>query len=311
MPPEPDPPAAADSGELSRRVDALYQGSLSGFVKRRNALAKQLREQGDKAAAQSVKALQKPSLGAWAVNQLWWSQPEPFEELLSAGARLRALLQSGDGDAHERAAAAAARKRALQALVRAAEGLLQEHGHAASAAVMRRITTSLEALAARGHADIDPPPGQLSADLEPPGFDLLASMGEVNPFAMLSPALPGAGMQRQATPRAHPELEGERAVAEQALRRVREVARSAAQALERAAKAHEEAQARAERARDSDRRAREELGEARRRADEAAASLRSAEQMRADAQGEVERLRAEVQRAEDEVRRAEEAVRGG
>jgi hypothetical protein len=48
-------------------IDELYQLPLDEFTAARNALAKST---GDA----SIKKLEKPSLSAWAVNQLFWHQ---------------------------------------------------------------------------------------------------------------------------------------------------------------------------------------------------------------------------------------------
>src|SRR5437773_10087717 len=53
---------------LESEVDRLYQLPLSEFTAARNALAKTLK--GDEAAR--VRALAKPTVVPWAVNQLYW-----------------------------------------------------------------------------------------------------------------------------------------------------------------------------------------------------------------------------------------------
>ncbi|MCC7125349.1 MAG: hypothetical protein IT178_10910, partial [Acidobacteria bacterium] len=61
-----------DVRDVEAAIDALYQGPLDGFTAARNALAAALKKSGDKAGAERVKALAKPSVTAWAVNQAWW-----------------------------------------------------------------------------------------------------------------------------------------------------------------------------------------------------------------------------------------------
>jgi hypothetical protein len=53
---------------LDARIDQLYQLPLEEFTSARNALAK---DAGADAAR--VRALTKPPIAAWAVNQLHWS----------------------------------------------------------------------------------------------------------------------------------------------------------------------------------------------------------------------------------------------
>jgi hypothetical protein len=55
-------------------VDALFKLPLDEFTSARNALAAQLKKVGKQAEAIEVKALVKPSVSAWVVNQLYWQQ---------------------------------------------------------------------------------------------------------------------------------------------------------------------------------------------------------------------------------------------
>src|SRR5262245_47578450 len=58
-------------------IDQLYQGDLDSFVARRNALAKSARQP-------DLKALEKPSVPAWAVNQLYWRERPLFDRVVAA-----------------------------------------------------------------------------------------------------------------------------------------------------------------------------------------------------------------------------------
>ena len=51
-------------------VDQLYGLPLEEFTKARDAEARRLRAEGDKDAAAAVKALEKPTKAAWAINQV-------------------------------------------------------------------------------------------------------------------------------------------------------------------------------------------------------------------------------------------------
>src|SRR5687767_7115413 len=53
--------------ELQRAVAAVYGGPFEDFVRRRDALAKELRAAGNRDAAALVKNLRKPSRAAWAL----------------------------------------------------------------------------------------------------------------------------------------------------------------------------------------------------------------------------------------------------
>jgi valyl-tRNA synthetase len=143
-------------------VIALYQAPLGKFVAERKRLSSELKAAGDKAGAARLAGLGRPPISAWTVNQLFWQDREIFDELLAAGERLRA------GDL----AATSAHRDAMVKLRARAEAMLAAAGHASTEAMLRRIMTDLSALAAAGGFDPDPP-GALSGDRDPPGFDLV------------------------------------------------------------------------------------------------------------------------------------------
>ena len=70
---------------LEQKIDELYALPLAEFTAARNTLAKSLK--GDDAAR--VKRLEKPSIVAWSVNQLYWVERRTFERLMTAGKALR------------------------------------------------------------------------------------------------------------------------------------------------------------------------------------------------------------------------------
>jgi hypothetical protein len=80
-----DPVAPLESG-----IDELYKRSLADFVSARTALAKTLT--GD--AARRVKALQKPAVVPWVVNQVYWRARALYERVLQRGETLRAAQVS-------------------------------------------------------------------------------------------------------------------------------------------------------------------------------------------------------------------------
>ena len=76
---------------VDAEIDNLYKAPLQEFVQLRAALAKRLTG----ADAQRVKALPKPTLVPWAVNQLyWWARPGD-DRLTKSGAKLRAVQIAG------------------------------------------------------------------------------------------------------------------------------------------------------------------------------------------------------------------------
>jgi len=167
---------------VSDPVDRLYQLPLDDFVRARNDLAKQLRLAGDREAAKQIKALTKPSVSAWAVNQLYWTARIDFQRLIKAADELRAATGELLGGAGASALAAAREKRraALNAALERAGDILEAAGHGRSQLTMRRVSTSLEALAAEGGGNA----GRLSADIQSAGF------GALSGFAAMAAQLP-------------------------------------------------------------------------------------------------------------------------
>lgn len=158
-------------------VDRLFQIPLSEFTSARNALAAKLKKGGDGEGAERVKTLAKPSISAWVANQLYWGQPKAFERLLSAGDRFReAQMAQLAGQSADLRAPLEERREALGELTRYASDLLLDAGHPVSPDTMRRITTTLEALATYGGQPDTPPAGRLTADVDPPGFEALAAL---------------------------------------------------------------------------------------------------------------------------------------
>src|SRR5437870_10710665 len=66
-------------------VDALFKLPLMQFTLARNGLAGRLKKMGRSDEAQEVKSLTKPSISAWAVNQLYWRHRDLFERLIAVG----------------------------------------------------------------------------------------------------------------------------------------------------------------------------------------------------------------------------------
>jgi hypothetical protein len=147
------------ASQYDAAVATLYQAPLDQFVAERKRLAAELKSAGDKDGASRFAKLGRPTISAWAVNQLWWNARDDFDELLASAERLRL------GDL----AASREHRDATTALRARAASLLSEGGHGAADATLRRVTTTLSALAANGGFDPDQP-GALAADRDPPGF---------------------------------------------------------------------------------------------------------------------------------------------
>jgi hypothetical protein len=161
-------------------VSSLYRVARGEFVAERKRLSGALKASGDREAAARVSKLARPTISAWAVNQLWWRARVDFDELLSSAAELRA----GHIEATRR------HREALGRLHARAAGVLIEAGHAAADATLRRVITTLQALAATGGFDPDAP-GALVADRDAPGFEAMGMewQGATAPRLDVPPAL--------------------------------------------------------------------------------------------------------------------------
>ena len=112
-------------------VDDLYGLPLDRFTPERNALARELRNRGERERGAEVAALRKPSVAAWAVNQLVRTQKRAIGELFEAGDGLRAAqdaVLAGRGDGSSLRAAGERERQAVESLIGSAGGLLSSDG---------------------------------------------------------------------------------------------------------------------------------------------------------------------------------------
>ena len=148
--------------DIDAEIDALYQGPLEAFTDARNALAKS-------AKRADIKTLQKPSLPAWAVNQLFWHRRPVIDRLVKAAEAVR--LEHGKtlaGKAADIRAAEQAHRDAVKDALAEARTALGEAGHPLTAATLDAVRDTLQVL---------PSPeanGRLTRPLAPQGFAALA-----------------------------------------------------------------------------------------------------------------------------------------
>ena len=161
---------------LEEDIDSLFGLPIAQFTAARNVLVARLRKDGRADDADRVKSLAKPSISAWAVNQLYWKHREAFDTLIAAGKQLRTAhtLQLTNKAADTRGPSAV-RREALATLLRLVDALLRDAGHSPTPETMRRISTTLDALSANA---LTPgvAAGRLIEDVEPPGFESLAGL---------------------------------------------------------------------------------------------------------------------------------------
>ena len=160
---------------LDDELDRLYRFPLTQFVKARNDLAASLKKSGDADAAKRVKELAKPSASAWAINQLYWTSRPRFDDLIAASDRYRKAQSAAlAGDPADLTDAEQWRRRAIEEAIQTVRAILGESDPAGP--LMRRIQTTLEALATYGSENPNPLKGRLTEDLEAPGFGALSAL---------------------------------------------------------------------------------------------------------------------------------------
>src|SRR5215831_3302075 len=146
-------------------IDRLYQLPLDEFTSARNALAK-----GGKDTA-AIRALAKPPVAAWAVNQLYWQDRRAWDALVDAADNLRrvnkAVLAGRGGDVR---AAGAAHDAAVRDALKATLDRLAAGAHPVTDATRQAVLNTLRALPA------DEPPGRLTRVLQPGAFEQLAGL---------------------------------------------------------------------------------------------------------------------------------------
>src|SRR3954454_6643245 len=151
---------------LDAKIDHLYQLPLEEFTPARNALAK---EAGADAAA--VRALGKPPIAAWAVNQLYWRDRETWDALIEAAENARrahkAVLSGRGGDVR---AAGSVHEEAVEAALKKTLAILAGSGHPVTDSTRQAIATTIRALPG------DEAAGRLTSALQPGGFEMLAGL---------------------------------------------------------------------------------------------------------------------------------------
>jgi hypothetical protein len=168
--------------DLHGEVDKLYQAPLAGFTAARNALVSRIKAAHGADAAAHVKALVKPSIAAWTLNQLYWRHQPEFMALLLAGDALRLAQQQRLGGAEvDLAPPTRARQSAMDTLLALATDILKEGGHAPSPDMRQRLLGSLDAMAAYGTGALAPKAGRLTEEVPAPGFAALAGMAVPTP----------------------------------------------------------------------------------------------------------------------------------
>jgi len=211
---------------LESQIDDLYRLPLTEFTSARNALAKTQRG----ADASRIRKLEKPTVVAWAVNQVYWQSRAAYDRLMKAGEKLRAAqIAALTGKPADLRDAGEAHRKALADAVKQAERLASAAGsHPGPDALMR----TFESLSL---AKAPPAPGRLTDALQPAGFEALAG---VTPKAPPTPEPSKAELKKRADEEKRRAAEEKKRAAEikkaeAALERARTKMRAAEDALRR------------------------------------------------------------------------------
>ncbi len=254
---------------VSVELSDLYGLPLDRFIPERASLVRELRSGGEREQAAVVAAQRKPSVAAWAVNQLVRTQRREVEDLFAAGDALRdvqAGVLGGSADARDLRSAAEQERAAVDALVAIARGLLSSGGHELSAATVERVAETLHAAALDDEARGQVGEGRLVRELRHVGLGGGLGGAVAAPPATKRPAQPDrdgqpkrsteperrdAAAERQATKERKAADAAERREREEARKQARAVERDAAREVDRAQRALRAAQERQTRAADA------------------------------------------------------------
>jgi hypothetical protein len=142
----------------------LYGLPLEQFIAERTVLVRALRAEKRREEAAAVNSLRKPSVAAWAVNQLVRTRAAETSKLFEAGDRLHELqsaLLSGSGDPASLKNASERIRIAVDELVSLATGLLSQDGNELTQATLDRVADTLQAAALDPEARVSIAAGRL------------------------------------------------------------------------------------------------------------------------------------------------------
>jgi hypothetical protein len=159
---------------LDEALDELYGVDPDAFVAERKRLSRELKEAGDAAAADAVAKTRKPTVAAWALNQLARKQRRDVDLLLDAGHRLRQAQEGVVGGA-DRAAFEQAQKTEREALRRLTQQASELLG-SASAQTLAQISGTLRTAAVSEEGRELLARGRFTTPLEAEGFDVFGSL---------------------------------------------------------------------------------------------------------------------------------------
>ena len=154
--------------DMAEILDRLYGLDPTEFTAARDAAAGEARKAGDRATADAIRALHRPSPAAWAVNQLVREHGDELHGLLELGDRLREAQASLSAD--DLRQLSRQRQEVVAALAREAVALAAARSRPISDAGARQVEETLVAALADPHAAAAVASGRLERTLDYSGF---------------------------------------------------------------------------------------------------------------------------------------------
>lgn len=194
-PPDPYDACMADR-ELAGIAGRLYSLPFNDFVSARATAAKEAAGgatagQEQRSLAAQVRALPKPSVGAWAVNMLVTARPDILRQLAQLGESMR-VAQSAL-DVAELRRLGQERRQLLNIAVETARAVAQQRGRKISDAVAAEVEQTLRAATADEGAAAAVQSGRLLRTLSADGVDAVDVSGAVAVPAAAASGAAGAG----------------------------------------------------------------------------------------------------------------------
>jgi DNA repair exonuclease SbcCD ATPase subunit len=222
----------SDGGGLEvMKSDDLYALPLDRFTAARDSLSRRLKAEGDEEGARQVSAMRKPSVAAWALNQVAREDPEAVAGLVESHRRLR--------EAGSRQEVEEASRQRRELVARLTDEAMAGLG-SSSLQTRDRVNRTLLAVATDQEGESNLEAGTLVRELEPTGI----GWGEIDlpPPPPPDPAEEARRLVEEANTRVA-KLESEAESAEQEVERLKE---AMAQAKDRSKKARAAARKAAE-----------------------------------------------------------------
>jgi hypothetical protein len=207
---------------VTHEAERLYGLPLEEFTGARDALARELRRDGEREKAAEVAALRKPVLAAWVVNMLARDERADMRDLVGAAKAIKAGKEGADR----------AFRDALERLTAAGRRLLEAEGRSADA-TLQQVAATLRAAAASDPEQLVA--GTFAQPVESSGFGAMTGAAPASRRSSAAKAPAARRVDRRAVERARKALTEARGEA-------RALARAATAAEREADKAREAAE---------------------------------------------------------------------